>query len=236
MKESKDTLTGTRKMRILLVEDDHALRLGVRRVLESEGMQVDAVLDGEQALAATATESYDLAVLDINLPRRSGFEVLQCWRGGGLALPVLMLTARDELSDRVRGLNAGADDYLAKPFESVELLARIRAILRRHRGSSSNVLRINDLSFDTSSRELKFKGDRITLSPREAALVELLMSSPGKAVPKARIVSTMSSWEAEFSANAVEIYIFKLRRKLSHTGVSILTVRGVGYTMEPSSR
>lgn len=147
-----------------------------------------------------------------------------------------MLTARDELSDRVRGLNAGADDYLAKPFESVELLARIRAILRRHRGSSSNVLRINDLSFDTSSRELKFKGDRITLSPREAALVELLMSSPGKAVPKARIVSTMSSWEAEFSANAVEIYIFKLRRKLSHTGVSILTVRGVGYTMEPSSR
>lgn len=223
-------------MRILLVEDDPALRLGVRRILESEGMQVDAVSDGEQALAATATESYDLAVLDINLPRRDGFEVLQYWRGGGLALPVLMLTARDELSDRVRGLNAGADDYLAKPFESAELLARIRAILRRQRGSSSNVLWVNDLSFDTSSRELKFKGDRITLSPREAALVELLMSSPGKAVPKARIVSTMSSWEAEFSANAVEIYILKLRRKLSHTGVSILTVRGVGYTMEPTSR
>lgn len=219
-------------MRILLVEDDPALRLGIRRVLADEGWQVDTVADGELALAATATEKYDAAVLDINLPRRDGFSVLQQWRSRGLALPVLVLTARDELADKVRGLDAGADDYLAKPFEREELLARLRAIWRRYHGSSSNLVRLGDLTFDLNSRELKHQGARITLSPREAALVELLISSPGKAVPKSRIVSAMSSWEADFSANAVEIYVLKLRRKLAGTGVHIVTVRGVGYTLE----
>jgi DNA-binding response OmpR family regulator len=147
-----------------------------------------------------------------------------------------MLTARDELADKVRGLNAGADDYLAKPFESDELLARLRAILRRHRGVSSNVLRVGDLVFDLSARELKWNDERIPLSPREAALAELLISSPGRAVPKERIVSAMSSWKSDFSPNAVEIYVLKLRRKLAHTDVGILTVRGVGYTMESAAR
>lgn len=204
-------------------------------MLEGEGWQVDAVADGELALAATATEKYDVAVLDINLPRRDGFSVLQHWRGRGLALPVLVLTARDELSDKVRGLDAGADDYLAKPFERDELLARLRAIWRRYRGSSSNQVQLGALSFDLNSRELKHEGERITLSPREAALVELLISSPGKAVPKSRIVSAMSSWESDFSANAVEIYVLKLRRKLAGTGVQIVTVRGVGYTLEEAA-
>jgi len=219
-------------MRVLLVEDDPALRLGIRRVLEAEGWQVDPVADGELALTATATEKYDVAVLDINLPRRDGFSVLQQWRGRGLAMPVLVLTARDELVDKVRGLDAGADDYLAKPFETDELLARLRAIWRRYRGTSSNLVRLGDLSFDLTTRELKYQGERITLSPRESALVELLISSPGKAVPKSRIISAMSSWESDFSANAVEIYVLKLRRKLAGTGVHIITVRGVGYTLE----
>jgi DNA-binding response OmpR family regulator len=222
-------------MRILLVEDDPALRLGIRRVLEGEGWQVDAVADGELALAATATEKYDAAVLDINLPRRDGFSVLQHWRDHRLALPVLLLTARDELADKVRGLDAGADDYLAKPFEREELLARLRAISRRYRGSSSSQVQLGALSFDLNSRELKFRGERVALSPREAALVELLISSPGKAVPKSRIVSAMSSWESDFSANAVEIYVLKLRRKLAGTGVQIVTVRGVGYTLEEAA-
>lgn len=222
-------------MRILLVEDDPALRLGIRRVLESEGWQVDPVGDGELALTATATEKYDVAVLDINLPRLDGFSVLRHWRDRGLQMPVLVLTARDELADRVRGLDTGADDYLAKPFETEELLARLRAIWRRYRGTSSNLVRLGDLSFDLTTREFKYQDERITLSPREAALLELLITSPGKTVPKSRIISAMSSWEADFSANAVEIYVLKLRRKLSRTGIHIVTVRGVGYMLEPGS-
>ena len=219
-------------MRVLLVEDDPALRLGVRRALDSAGMQVDAVPDGNQAVAATATAAYDLVILDINLPGKDGFEVLRYWRDHGSEFPVLMLTARDDVTDKVKALNAGADDYLAKPFEVVELVARSRALLRRHRGVRTNLCSLGDLQFDVTSRELIWKGERIALSPRETALIELLMSTPGKPVPKERIVSAMSSWRADFSANAVEIYILKLRRKLEHTNVKIATVRGVGYVLE----
>ncbi|MCJ0762880.1 response regulator transcription factor [Variovorax terrae] len=219
-------------MRVLVVEDDPALRLGIRRALQAEGWQVDVAADGELALAATATEPYDAAVLDLGLPRRNGLEVLRHWRGRGLELAVLILTARDELQDRLQGLNGGADDYLAKPFEAEELVARLRAIMRRRRGGASNLLHVGELSFNTSSRELRHREERLALSPREAALVELLMASPGAAVPKSRIISAMSSWESNFSANAVEIYILKLRRKLAATGVTIVTVRGVGYALE----
>lgn len=222
-------------MRVLLVEDDPALRLGVRRALEAEGMQVDAVPDGDQAIAATATATYDLAVLDINLPRKDGFGVLQHWRDRGAGFPVLMLTARDDVADKVKALNAGADDYLAKPFEVAELVARLRALLRRHRGVSTNLCTLGELQFDITARELSWKGERIALSPREAALIELLMASPGKPVFKERIVSAMSSWRSDFSANAVEIYVLKLRRKLEHTDVRISTVRGVGYAMESTT-
>ena len=222
-------------MRVLLVEDDSALRLGIRRLLEGEGWRVDAVGDGDQALAAVAAAAYDVAVLDVNLPRRDGFSVLQTWRQTGHLMPVLMLTARDELADRLRGLDAGADDYLAKPFESPELLARLRAIARRARGASSNQVQLGALRFDLLTRELWHDQQRITLSPREAALLELLFASPGNAVPKARIVSAMSSWESDFTANAVEIYVLKLRRKLSGCGVNIVTVRGVGYALEPEA-
>ncbi len=219
-------------MRILVVEDDAALRLGIGRMLEAEGFQVDTVADGELAITASKTATYDAAVLDLGLPRRDGFEVLQQWRAMGLSLAVLILTARDELPNRLKGLNSGADDYLAKPFEPEELVARLRAITRRRGGAQSNVLRIGPLSFHTDSRELRHGEERLPLSPREAALVELLMSTPGATVPKDRIVSAMSSWESNFSANAVEIYILKLRRKLADCGVSIVTVRGVGYAME----
>jgi DNA-binding response OmpR family regulator len=220
-------------MRILVIEDDPALRLGIRRTLQSEGWQVDVATDGDQALAATATADYDAAVLDLGLPRRNGFEVLRDWRDARRDLAVLILTARDELDQRVRGLNEGADDFLAKPFEPEELVARLRAITRRRRtGLATNLLRLGRLSFNTESRELRLNDERVALSPREAALVELLMTSPGTAVPKSRIVSTMSTWETDFSANAVEIYILKLRRKLADCGVAIVTVRGVGYAME----
>ncbi|SEA20968.1 MULTISPECIES: response regulator transcription factor [Acidovorax] len=219
-------------MRVLVVEDDPALRLGLSRMLQAEGWQVDAVTDGEFALTATATEHYDAAVLDLGLPRRGGFEVLRNWRTQGKDLAVVILTASDGLQSRLRGLNDGADDYLAKPFEPEELVARLRAIARRRRGSSSNLLVAGALSFNTDTRELRNGDERLPLSPREAALVELLMASPSTAVPKSRIISTMSSWESNFSANAVEIYVLKLRRKLAGAGVNIVTLRGVGYALE----
>jgi DNA-binding response OmpR family regulator len=219
-------------MRVLVVEDDPALRLGISRRLQAEGWQVDAVTDGEYALAATATEHYDIAVLDLGLPRRSGIEVLRSWRAQGKALAVLILTASDGLQSRLAGLNEGADDYLAKPFEPEELVARMRAIVRRSHGGASNLLTLGALSFNTDTRELLLDGQRLPLSPREAALLELLISNPGVAVPKNRIISTMSSWEADFSANAVEIYVLKLRRKLAGAGVRIVTLRGIGYALE----
>lgn len=219
-------------MRVLVVEDDPALRLGITRTLQAEGWQVDAVTDGEYALSATATQAYDAAVLDLGLPRRSGQEVLLRWRGQGKDLAVIIPTANDGLASRLQGLNNGADDYLAKPFEPEELVARLRAITRRRSGNISNLLAVGALSFNTDSRELHFGAQRLPLSPREAALLELLMSAPGTAVPKSRIISAMSSWESNFSANSVEIYILKLRRKLAEAGVNIVTLRGVGYVLE----
>lgn len=219
-------------MRVLIVEDDPALRLAMERMLQAEGWQVDVVTDGEYALTATATEHYDAAVLDLGLPRRNGIEVLKAWRNQGNSIAVIILTANDGLQSRVQGLNAGADDYLGKPFEPEELVARLRAITRRKSGNASNLLTAGRLVFNTDSRELHADEQRIALSPREAALLELLMSTPGMAIPKNRIISAMSSWESNFSANAVEIYILKLRRKLADAGVTITTVRGVGYALE----
>jgi len=216
-------------MRILIVEDDPALRLGIRRALQAEGWQVDAVEDGEKALTATRTQQYDAAVLDLGLPRLDGLSVLKTWRSQGEGLAVLMLTARDELEDRVKGLNHGADDYLGKPFEPEELVARLRAVSRRRTGQTAPVWHLGRLSFTPSSRELRCGDAEVPLSAREAALIELLMASPDKAVTKSRIMGSMSSWETEFSPNSVEIYVMRLRRKLVGSGVKIETVRGVGY-------
>ena len=221
-------------MRVLVVEDDSALRLGLKRTLLAEGWQVDTVDNGELALGATAIQEYDIAVLDLSLPKIDGLKVLKQWRDKGLKHAVLILTARDELQDRILGLNSGGDDYLKKPFEAPELIARVRAIVRRRTGSMTQVLGLGDVSFNTHSRELFYKEQRIMVSPREATLLELLMGSSGKAVPKSRIVSAMSSWDTNFTPNAVEIYILKLRRKLANTGVSIITVRGTGYVIEVS--
>lgn len=218
-------------MRILIVEDDPALRLGIRRVLQAEGWQADAVEDGEKALTATRTQKYDAAVLDLGLPRLEGLSVLHAWRSKGEELAVLILSARDDVEDRVKGLNSGADDYLSKPFEPEELIARLRALARRRMGQSTPVMHLGRLDFTPSSRELRCDGAEVQLSAREAALIELLMASPDKAVTKNRIIASMSSWETEFSPNSVEIYVMRLRRKLIGSGVKIETVRGVGYRM-----
>jgi len=202
-------------MRVLIVEDDPALRLGIRRALQAEGWQADVVEDGEKALTATRIQKYDAAVLDLGLPRLDGLSVLSAWRDQDEDLSVLVLTARDALEDRVEGLNRGADDYLGKPFEPEELVARLRAVSRRRKGQAKPVLHLGRLNFTPTSRELRCDDSEVPLSAREAALIELLMASPDKTVTKSRIIASMSSWETEFSPNSVEIYVMRLRRKLA---------------------
>ena len=219
-------------MRILLVEDDRALSLGIQHALEREGWRVDWLADGEQAMSEGLVGHHDLAVLDLGLPRRGGLEVLRHWRSRGARLPVLLLTARDELADRVQGLDAGADDYLVKPFDLPELLARLRALKRRAAGRIGECLSLGDLELNLSDRELRFRGQRVALSPRELALTELLMQKAGRVVSKDSIVARLSSWEADFSENSVEVYVHRLRKRFGELGVVIKTVRGFGYVME----
>jgi two-component system, OmpR family, response regulator len=222
-------------MRILLVEDDSALCLGVSRAFEREGWRVDVLGDGQQAMAEGLAVPYDLAVLDLGLPRRDGMEVLRHWRSRGARLPVLLLTARDDLSDRVQGLDAGADDYLVKPFDVPELVARVRALKRRADGRVDEVLTVGDLTLDVAHRELTHRGERVRMSPREIALTQLLMQRAGRVVPKESIISTLSSWESDFSENSVEVYVHRLRKRFAELGVVIKTVRGFGYVMEPAA-
>jgi DNA-binding response OmpR family regulator len=219
-------------MRILLVEDDPALGLGVARALQREGWSVDLLADGVQATAEALVEQFDIAVLDLGLPRKDGMEVLRTWRGRGARLPVLLLTARDDLNDRVQGLNAGADDYLVKPFDVPELVARLRALKRRAEGRTSETLRLGELVLDLAHHELLHRGERVRMSPREMALTELLMHKAGRVVSKESIVSALSSWEADFSENSVEVYVHRLRKRFADLGVVIKTVRGFGYVME----
>jgi two-component system, OmpR family, response regulator len=221
-------------MRILLVEDDRALSLGIERALVREGWRVDVLADGEQAMSEGLLGQHDLAVLDLGLPRRSGMEVLRHWRSHGARLPVLLLTARDELADRVGGLDAGADDYLVKPFDLPELLARLRALQRRAAGRVGDILRLAELELDLAGHELRHKGERVALSPREMALTELLMAKAGRVVSKDSIVARLSSWESDFSENSVEVYVHRLRKRFGEFGVVIKTVRGFGYVMEPA--
>jgi two-component system, OmpR family, response regulator len=219
-------------MRVLLVEDDHALTVGVRHALQAEGWRVDVLSCGEQASHAGLNGDHDVAVLDLGLPRRDGMEVLRHWRQRGATFPVLLLTARDQLADRVAGLDAGADDYLVKPFDLPELLARLRALGRRAAGRAENTLALGDLVLHVADRELRHRGERVALSPRELALTELLMGKAGRVVPKDQIVARLSSWEADFSENSVEVYIHRLRKRFGELGVVIRTVRGFGYVME----
>jgi DNA-binding response OmpR family regulator len=219
-------------MRVLLVEDDRALSLGIQHALEREGWQVDVLADGEQAAQMGLQGEHTLAVLDLGLPRKSGMDVLRHWRANGVRMPVLLLTARDELVDRVQGLDAGADDYLVKPFDLPELLARLRALRRRAAGRIEDKLSRGELEMDLTDRELRFRGERVALSPRELALTELLLQKAGRVVSKDSIVARLSSWEADFSGNSVEVYVHRLRKRFGELGVVIKTVRGFGYVME----
>lgn len=218
-------------MRILLVEDDKILADALHRALTQAAYAVDTVATGELADAALAVQAYDLAILDIGLPGLSGLEVLQRLRARRSVMPVLMLTAFDTLQDRVRGLDLGADDYLSKPFDLPELEARVRALLRRGTAATP-VLQHGLLRFDTVGRRVFHDKKPIELSPRELAVLELLLLREGRVVSKEHIVNHLYGWGDEVGANAIEVYVYRLRKKLEPLGCEIRTVRGMGYLVE----
>lgn len=222
-------------MRILVIEDDATLGRALQEFLTGLGYVVDWVSDGQRGQNALESYKYDLAVLDLNLPTTDGLTLLGQLRGQGNQTPVLILTARDGLHDRVQGLDAGADDYLTKPFELIELAARVRAVIRRRVGLTQSVIEFGGLSFDLSNRELRVAGARLSLSVRELSVLEMLLNQPGKVVTKQQIVDALSATDADFSENAVEVYIYRLRKRLEGKGVVIHTIRGFGYSLDVES-
>lgn len=222
-------------MRILLVEDDQQLADATRRALQSQGWAVDLTPRGEPVLASVRQDPYDLVILDIGLAGIDGFEVLRRLRMAGIAIPVLMLTARDAVEDRVRGLEMGADDYLVKPFALPELVARVRVLSRRGQARAGDVLTAGSLRMDLQARRA-FAGDMpLELSVREWSVLEFLLGRVGKVVAKEQIVNAIAGWNDSLSENAVEQYVSRLRGKIETAGVEIRTVRGFGYLLEEST-
>lgn len=214
-------------MRLLLVEDDSILGNGIEVGLKQAGFTVDWAKDGRSAQLALQTTTYELVVLDLGLPKISGMELLQQLRNKGNDLPVLVLTARDTVGDRVAGLQAGADDYLIKPFDLTELIARIRALLRRAHGRSTDVIRYRDLLLAPASLTVTRGRQNIMLSTRECAILVDLLEHSGTALSRARLEESLYGWNEEVESNAVEVHIHNLRKKLGNE--LIKTIRGVGY-------
>ena len=217
-------------MRILLVEDDAMIGKTLQQALTQDGYAVDRVTDGEAARAAIAAQdAYAMVLLDLGLPRKSGLELLRELRRSGNRVRVLVVTARDAVADRVAGLDAGADDYLTKPFSLDELTARMRALLRRDIRREDNVLRHRDLALDTVTRDVKQAGNPVEVSAREFALLAALLERPGAALSKAQLEERIYRWGEEVESNAVEVHIHNLRKKLGSD--TIRTLRGVGYAL-----
>ncbi|HJR80493.1 MAG TPA: response regulator transcription factor [Anaerolineales bacterium] len=220
-------------MRILIVEDETGVAGFVEQGLSEAGYVVDVARDGADGLEYALASEYDAIILDIMLPKMNGLEILHEIRNRRVKTPVLLLTARDGVDDRVRGLDVGADDYLVKPFAFPELLARIRALLRRPPLQSGNVLRMNDLEMDLTQREVRRAGKRIELSPREFSLLELLLRHPNQVLSRSQIVEHVWNFDFYTDTNVVDVYIGYLRRKIEQGFASplIQTVRGVGYRL-----
>jgi two-component system response regulator TctD len=222
-------------MRILLAEDHLNLSEIIAQALRSNGFNVDVVHHGEAVDAALGTEQYTMVILDIGLPGMDGFEVLAHLRGGGKNLPVLMLTARSDVKDRVHGLNAGADDYLAKPFELTELEARVRALLRRNLPACARQHRCGVLVYDIDTRRFTLGEELLVLTYREQVVLEVLIKNAGRVRSKDQLAAQVFGMHEEVSLDAIEIYIHRLRKKLEGNSVSIVTFRGLGYLLESRS-
>ncbi len=217
-------------MRLLIAEDDAILADGLSRSLRHSGYAVDAVHDGASADAALTAQPFDLLILDIGLPKMNGLEVLRRMRARNSHMPVLILTAADSVEQRVKGLDLGADDYMAKPFALSELEARVRALTRRGAGGGPTVLRHGRLAFDQVGRVVTIDDHLVELSAREVGLLEILLQRAGRMVSKKQLVDHLCEWGEEVSTNAIEVYVHRLRKKLE-PGVKIATVRGLGYCL-----
>ncbi|CAM3705532.1 response regulator transcription factor [Bordetella sputigena] len=219
-------------MRILIAEDDSILADGLSRSLRHSGYAVDAVRDGMAADLALTAQAFDLLILDLGLPQLTGLEVLRRLRARNTQLPVLILTAADSIEQRVKGLDLGADDYMAKPFALSELEARVRALTRRGAGGGASLIRHGRLVFDQAGRVASADDQPLDLSAREISLLEILLMRSGRMVSKNQLVDHLCEWGDEVSTNAIEVYVHRLRKKLEPTGVRIMTVRGLGYCLE----
>lgn len=217
-------------MRLLIAEDDAILADGLSRSLRHSGYAVDAVHDGASADAALTAQPFDLLILDIGLPKMNGLEVLRRMRARNSHMPVLILTAADSVEQRVKGLDLGADDYMAKPFALSELEARVRALTRRGAGGGPTILRHGRLAFDQVGRVVTIDDHLVELSAREVGLLEILLQRAGRMVSKKQLVDHLCEWGEEVSTNAIEVYVHRLRKKLE-PGVKIATVRGLGYCL-----
>ena len=217
-------------MRILLTEDDQMLGKAIKDALENENNIVDWVFDGEMCEAALSTTKFEILLLDLNLPKKSGLEVLRNIRLKKNLIPVLILTAKDAVSQKITGLDMGADDYLVKPFDLDELLARIRSLVRRSKGIANSVINYQDLELDTVAHQLTKDGIKIDLSPKEFAILQLLLENIGKAVSKKSLEELLYSWDDSIESNTIEVNIHHLRKKL---GTNLIkTIWGVGYKLE----
>jgi len=214
-------------MRVLVVEDDQMIAEAIRTALIQDGYTVEWIGDGVGAAAALATSSFDIVLLDLGLPRRSGLDVLREARRQGTTTPVIVITARDDVQSRVAGLDSGADDYLVKPFDLDELAARMRSVLRRGAGRGASVIEHAGIRLDPATHEVWRAGEPVLLSAREYAVLEALMLRPGAILSRAQLEDRLYGWGGEIESNAIEVYVHALRRKLG--AEAIRTVRGVGY-------
>ena len=219
-------------MRILLAEDNRTLADWLAKALTRGGFAVDCMHDGADTEHILLTQKYDVVVLDLGLPRIDGIEVLRRLRRRGSNVPVLVLTARGATDDRVNGLNAGADDYLSKPFKLVELEARINALIRRSNGAAAPSITVGPLVYESVGRAFRLGEELLALRPKEHAVLEALVTRAGKAVSKTSLHESVFNLDAATSPEAVEIYVHRLRRKLEGSGVAIVTLRGLGYVLE----
>lgn len=223
-------------MRLLLVEDDVMVASGIKLGLTGAGYAVDWVGSGERALDALKADSFDAAIVDLGLPKMDGLELTRLMRSSGYSLPILILTARDALQDRVQGLDFGADDYMVKPFELPELLARLRALLRRSQAATSSSISYGPITLDTAMRQATAQtplgAQHIELGPREWTVLEYLMLQAPKPAAKEKILAALTGWDKEITANAVEVYISRLRSKLGSHGIELRSIRGFGYRLE----
>jgi two-component system, OmpR family, response regulator QseB len=214
-------------MRVLLVEDDRMIAQGLQTALRQDGYAVDWVTDGRAAAAALHAAHFDLVLLDLGLPERDGLEVLRELRRRDDATPVIILTARDDIQDRIAGLDAGADDYIVKPFDLDEVAARMRSLLRRVSGRGDPTIRVGAISLDPATHRVERSGAPVQLSAHEYAVLEALLQRPGAILSRAQLEDRLYGWDAQVESNAIEVYIHSLRRKLGTD--SIRTLRGVGY-------